>query len=130
MLELARVLHLIAMAFFVGGQLILAIVMVPAFRNAEPGPLDIGRRVILRNAARRFGYGSLVALGVLAVTGAAMAGEFGRWDDGTLHAKLALVALVGALIWAHTKRADRHALAGAILVASLAIVWLGVRLAH
>ena len=43
--------------------------------------------------------------------------------------KLALVALVIALALAHLRWAKVHALQGAILLASLAIVWLGVQLA-
>src|SRR5687767_6956792 len=86
--ELLRWLHLIAMAFFVGGQLLLAFVVVPALRGGAKGPLEAGKRVVMRRAARRFGVGSLVALGVLAVTGAGMAGEFDSWDEGALQAKL------------------------------------------
>ena len=59
-------LHLVAMAFFVGGQLMLAGIVVPVLRGlADRGPL--------RSAARRFGAGTLIALGVLAATGAALA---------------------------------------------------------
>lgn len=128
--DLLRWLHLVAMAFFVGGQLLLAFVVVPALKAGVKGPLDAVRRPIMRSAARRFGYGSLVALGVLAATGAAMAGDAGRWDDTTLHLKLALVGLVAALIVLHARRAHLHALAAVVLALSLAIVWLGVSLAH
>jgi uncharacterized membrane protein len=128
--ELMRWLHLIAMAFFVGGQILLALVVVPALRGGASGPLDAGKRVVMRRAARRFGYGSLIALAVLAATGAAMAGDLGRWSDGALHAKLALIVVAAALIVVHARRPDRHALAGAVLVVSLVIVWLGVALAH
>ncbi len=34
----------------------------------------------------------------LRVTGAVMASHHDRWSDATLHAKLALVALLGALV--------------------------------
>jgi putative copper export protein len=128
--EILRWLHLVAMAFFVGGQLLLALVVVPALRGSATGPLDAGKRLIMRRAARRFGYGSLVALGVLVLTGSAMAGEEGAWGEPELHAKLALVALSAGLIAWHARRPERHALAAAILVASLAIVFLGVLLAH
>jgi uncharacterized membrane protein len=52
-----RYLHLLAMAFFVGGQLFLAAVVVPTLRgDAE--------RARLRTVARRFGAGTLVAMAV------------------------------------------------------------------
>jgi uncharacterized membrane protein len=112
-------LHLVAMAFFVGGQLMLAGIVVPLLRG-----VDEGRP--LRAAARRFGGGTLVAIAVLVVTGAAMASHFHRWSDSTLQVKLALVALVGVLIGAHMKRPEWHAIDGTIFLVSLAIVWLGI----
>jgi len=118
-----RWLHLVAMAFFVGGQLFLAGVVVPALRGAETRPQ-------LRAIARRFGAGTLVAIGVLVATGAAMASHERLWDDGALHVKLGLVALVGALVVWHMRRPQQHALEGLIFLASLAIVWLGLDLAH
>lgn len=125
MWQAMRWLHLLAMAFFVGGQLVLAGAVVPAFRRTE------GReREPLRAIARRFGQGTLVAIAVLIATGAAMAGHFDRWGDGTLHVKLGLVALAGALVVWHMRRPQNHALEGAIFVVSLAIVWLGVAIAH
>lgn len=116
-------LHLVAMAFFVGGQLFLAAVVVPALRGSETRPQ-------LRAIARRFGAGTLVAIGVLLATGAAMASHYMLWDDPTLHVKLALVAVVGALVVWHMRRPQLHALEGLIFLASLAIVWLGISLAH
>jgi uncharacterized membrane protein len=125
MWEAVRWLHLLAMAFFVGGQLLLAAAVVPAFRGTE------GRdREPLRAIARRFGQGTLVALAVLIATGAAMASHFGDWDSSTLHVKLGLVVLVGVLVGAHLRRPTNHALDGAIFLVSLAIVWLGVAIAH
>jgi putative copper export protein len=120
---LLRAIHLLAMAFFVGGQLLLAVAVVPVER-AQPD------RERIRAVARRFGWGTLVAIGVLIATGAALAGEYDQWGSGTLHAKLALVALVAALIGWHLRRPDLRALDGAIFLVSLAIVWLGVALAH
>jgi putative copper export protein len=122
MWELLRWLHLLAMAFFVGGQMMLAAVVVPALRG--------GDRTSLRAMARRFGTGSLVALAVLLATGIPMAGHLGDWDRGVLQVKLALVVLAGALIGWHTRRPERHAIEGAVFLVSLAIVWLGVALAH
>ena len=115
-------LHLLAMAFFVGGQLVFGLAVVPLLRGDED-------REQLRAVARRFGYGSLGALLVLIVTGCALASHFQLWDSSTLHWKLALVALVILLALAHLRWAKAHALQGAILIASLAIVWLGVQLA-
>jgi putative copper export protein len=121
-MELVRVLHLLAMAFFVGGQLMLAAVVVPVLRG--------GDGTALRAAARRFGNATLVAVAVLLVTGSVMASEYDRWNDGTLQVKLALVVLVGGLVVAHMRRPQLHALEGLVFVGSLAIVWLGVALAH
>jgi uncharacterized membrane protein len=112
-------LHLIAMAFFVGGQLMLAAVVVPLLRG-----VDEGRP--LRAAARRFGAGTLLAVGILVATGAAMASHYHRWGDSTLHVKLALVVLVAVLIAVHMKRPELHAIDAAIFLVSLAIVWLGI----
>jgi uncharacterized membrane protein len=123
--EAIRWLHLLAMAFFVGGQIVLAAAVVPAFRGAEGAD-----REPLRTIARRFGQGTIVAIAVLVVTGAAMASHFGDWRSPTLHVKLALVVLVGVLVGVHIRRPTNHALDGAIFLVSLAIVWLGVALAH
>ena len=120
---LVRALHLVAMAFFVGGQLLLAAAVVPVERRA-------GDRERMAAIARRFGWGTLVAIGILVVTGAALATEFTQWGHRTLHVKLALVLLVAALIVAHMRRPQLRAIDGAIFVFSLAIVWLGVALAH
>jgi putative copper export protein len=115
-------LHLLAMAFFVGAQLVFGIAVVPILRN-DPDPER------MRSIARRFGFGSLIALGVLVITGWAMASHYDLWDSSTLQWKLALVLLVVALTLLHLRRPKLHALQGAILLASLAIVWLGLELA-
>ncbi|MBV9682722.1 MAG: hypothetical protein JO046_13075 [Solirubrobacterales bacterium] len=112
-------LHLLAMAFFVGGQLMLAAVVVPVLRRA-------GEREALRAAARRFGIGTLIAFAVLILSGASMATHLHRWSDSTLQVKLGLVVLVGMLIGAHLRRPQAHALDAAMFLVSLAIVWLGV----
>jgi uncharacterized membrane protein len=118
-----RWLHVIAMAFFVGGQMFLAAVVVPVERSAPD-------RERLRAMARRFGYGTLLAIGVLLVTGSIMASHDDKWDDTTLQVKLGLVAFVAVLVIWHMQRPMLHALEGAIFIASLAIVWLGLVLAH
>lgn len=116
-------LHLLAMAFFVGGQIVFGVAVVPVLRN---GP----DREPMRAVARRFGYGSLAALGVLIVTGWAMASHYGLFGDSTLQLKLGLVGLVVALAVAHLRWPRLHLLQGAILLATLVIVWLGVQLAN
>jgi uncharacterized membrane protein len=118
-------LHLLAMAFFVGGQLVFGIAVVPVLRGDEADPA----RERMRGIARRFGYGSLVALGVLVLTGWAMASHYDLWDSSTLQWKLGLVVLVIGLALLHLRRPKMHALQGAILLASLVIVWLGLELA-
>src|SRR6476620_7905247 len=109
MWELLRWLHLIAMAFFVGGQLMLAAVVVPVLRGGDKEPIRV--------AARRFGVGSLIALAVLAATGSAMAGHFQDWSRTELQVKLVLVVGIVALVIAHAKRPTWHVLEGAIFLA-------------
>jgi uncharacterized membrane protein len=118
-----RWLHVLAMAFFVGGQLVLAVAVVPAERGAPD-------RTRLRAVARRFGYGTLVAIAVLLATGSAMASHFHLWSAGTLQLKLTLVVLVAVLLVWHMRRPTMHALEAAVFVLSLVIVWLGLTLAH
>jgi uncharacterized membrane protein len=120
---LIRYLHLLALAFFVGGQLMLAAVVVPVERRAP-------ERQRMRAIARRFGWGTLLALGVLLSTGIALATHFDLWSDGTLQLKLALVALAGVLIGWHIRSPERRELDAMIFLVSLAIVWLGLTLAH
>jgi uncharacterized membrane protein len=64
-----RYLHLLAMAFFVGGQLFLAAAVVPSLR----ADADRDR---LRAIARRFGWGTLAAITVLIGTGIPLASHF------------------------------------------------------
>jgi uncharacterized membrane protein len=118
-----RWLHLLAMAFFVGGQLMLAVVVVPVERRGG----DLER---LRQIARRFGYGTLAALIVLVSTGSAMATHLDLWGDGTFEIKLALVAAVAVLLLWHVSRPTWHLLEGLIFMVSLAIVWIGLYLAN
>ena len=118
-----RALHLIAMAFFVGGQLFLVAALVPVERRS-PEPER------MRRVARRFAYGTLVAVGVLIATGIALAANFAQWGRPALHVKLALVTVTAVLIIWHIRSPGLRALEGAIFAASLAIVWLGLVLAH
>ena len=112
-------LHLLAMAFFVGGQLMLAAIVVPLLRGVSGGQP-------LRAAARRFGFGTLAAFAVLIGTGVAMAAHGHRWHDSTLQVKLGLVVLVAILIAVHMRKPTWHVLDAAIFLTSLAIVWLGI----
>jgi uncharacterized membrane protein len=112
-------LHLLGMAFFVGGQLMLAAVVVPALRGLED-------REPMRAAARRFGIGTVIALVVLIASGAALASHEHKWSDSTLHVKMALIAVVAVVIAAHLRRPQSHVLDGLVFVLSLAIVWLGI----
>jgi uncharacterized membrane protein len=116
-------LHLLAMAFFVGGQLVVAVAVVPVERR-------LADRDRLRAIARRFGIGSLVALVVLVATGIAMATEYRFWDLDTLQVKLGLVGGVIVLTALHLVWPRLRVLQVVILLASLAIVWLGLELAH
>lgn len=122
-MTLVRYLHLLAMAFFVGGQLFLVAAVVPSLR-AEAD------RERLRSVARRFGWGTLVAIAVLIGTGIPLASRFRQWESTTLHVKLGLVVAVAGLTAWHMRRPQMHALEGGIFVGSLAIAWLGVSLAH
>lgn len=113
--------HLLAMTFFLGGQLVFGLAVVPVLR----GDADRER---MRAIARRFGYGSLVALGVLVVTGWAMASHYDLFGDSTLQWKLALVGAVIGLTIVHLRKPKLHALQAAILGITLVIVWLGLEL--
>jgi len=117
-----RWLHVLAMALFVGGQLVLVVAIIPALRGSQGEAL--------RAIARRFGWASLAALAVLIATGSALASHDMRWTSGTLHVKLALVVGVGALIGWHLRRPGAHFIEALVFLVSLAIVWLGLALAH
>ena len=114
--------HLLAMAFFLGGQLVVGLALVPVERK-NPDPER------LRAVARRFGIGSAVALGVLLATGIAMASHFSLWSLDTLQIKLVLVAVLIVLTLVHLRFPRAHALQAAILVLTLAVVWLGLDIA-
>jgi uncharacterized membrane protein len=120
---LIRFLHVAALAFFLGGQIMLVAVVVPAVRHS-------GDEGAMRAVARRFGIGSAVALVVLIATGVALAEHVGRWEDSTLHAKLGLLVLIGVLTGMHIARPGNRALSVALFLTTVAIVWLGVELAH
>lgn len=121
-------IHLLAMAFFVGGQLFLGAAVVPVFRSqgGSEGPAHEWMAPI----ARRFGWGSLVALGVALVTGAAMASHLDLWSSTALNVKMTLVIIAIVLVALHvfvTKGSNRI-LQTLILLDSLAIVLVATAL--
>ena len=122
-MTVVRYLHELAFIFFVGGQLALTLAVTPAIRRH-------GTDAAMKEAARRFGMGSAVALLVLIATGIAMASHFDDWARGVLHVKLALVALVLILLGLHVVRPRTRGLSLLLVLVSLAIVWCGVDLAH
>jgi putative copper export protein len=117
-----RFLHLIAVAFFVGGQLMLATVVTPALRGQD--------RTLMREAAKRFGIGSAIALVVIIGTGVAMASHYHLWSSSTLHWKIGLLVVVFALTGLHTRTPYTRLISLATLAISVVIVLLGVSLAH
>ena len=122
-MTVVRFLHVLALAFFVGGQLMLVVTVLPVLRRE-------GDPEAIRAIARRFGIGSLVALAVLAATGAAMADRYDRWDDSLLQIKLMFVGLIGALLVLHVAAPRSRWPAIAVFAATLVTLWLGVNLAH
>jgi uncharacterized membrane protein len=120
---LIRWLHLLAMAFFVGGQMMLAAAVVPVAKRSADWES-------LRAIARRFAQGTLVALGMLIATGTALAFHLHLWSNHTFDLKLALVLIICALLVWHICHPDLHALEAAVFLLSLAIVWIGLYLAN
>ena len=115
-------LHLLGIAFFVGGQLMLAIVVVPALRGQD--------EALMRGAAKRFGIASVVALAVIVATGIAMASHYELWDNSTLQAKIGLLVFVLVLVALHTVTPYTRAISIVVLLTSIVIMWLGVDLMH
>ena len=121
-------IHLLAMAFFIGGQLFLGIAVVPVFR--AQGGSDGPAHAWMVPIARRFGWASLVALAVALVTGAAMASNQNLWQESALNIKMTLVVIAIVLVCLHvfvTKGANRL-LQTLILLDSLAIVLVATAL--
>ena len=121
--EWIRWLHLLAMAFFVGGQLVLIAAVVPAFRGAD-------ERTRLRVIARRFGWGRCSRCSscsrperpwpITSCSGApGSSSSNSRWSRSP-----------GCSSLAHLRRPQQHWLEGLVFAVSLAIVWLGVALSH
>jgi uncharacterized membrane protein len=131
--SIVRAVHVLAAMAFVGGQLVLSLVLVPVLRR----DLDEGVRApVLRAAGRRFGLvTNAVVLPAAVVSGIALAvhrdvgwSTFGEPGYGRLlSTKLAFVVLAVGLAAAHGVTASRRpgrgrglALAG--LASSVAIV--------
>lgn len=114
-------LHVVAMAFFLGGQLMLAGTVVPVERsNPDPDRM--------KAIARRFGAGSLIALAVLLFTGITMASHYDLWSNGPFQTKMALVVALIVSVGLHLRFPKAHALMGLTFVLTLGIVWIGLDL--
>lgn len=120
--ELIRFLHVVALALFVGGQIMLVVAIVPVLRG-QPEELMLG-------VARRFGIASAVAIVVLLATGIAMASHYSLWGDETLQAKLVVLALAAVLTGLHIASPRSRAVSLGLAASSLLVVWLGVALTH
>jgi uncharacterized membrane protein len=120
--ELIRFLHIVGLALFVGGQIMLVVAIVPALRG-QPDEVMVA-------VARRFGLASGVAIAILLATGIAMASHYSRWEDETLQAKLAVLVLVAVLTGLHIATPRTRIVSLALTASSLLVVWLGVVLTH
>jgi putative copper export protein len=117
-------LHVVAMAFFLGGQIMLAFTVVPVMR-AEPAQPER-----IKQIAQRFGVGSLIALGVLLLTGMSLASHFQLWDYEPFQVKMALVIATIVSVLLHMLRGNSHVLMGITFLLTLATVYAGVNLTH
>ena len=118
-----RFLHILAIVFFVGGQLMLAIAIAPAVRRT-------GDAETMRLIARRFGIGSVAALALAVATGIAMASHFSLWSSNILQLKLMLLVLVAVLTGLHVFSPESRGVAYGIMASSLLVLWLGVKLTY
>lgn len=120
--ELVRFLHILALAMFVGGQLTLAVAIVPVLRGRADDQM--------RRVARRFGIASVAAFLLLLATGIAMASEFALWENETLQAKLAVIVLLAVLTGLHIAAPQSRPVQIGLVASSLLVVWFGVELSH
>ena len=138
--SMVRFAHVLAATGWVGGQLVLSFVVVPAVRATVDAPAQ--RAALLRQTGQRFATAAnVVLLPTLVVTGLALvshrqiaAGDLSSTTYGRLlAAKLALVVASVALAAAHGIVARRRTGAGrslaiAALAASVGIVALATAL--
>ncbi len=117
-------LHVVAMAFFLGGQIMLAFTVVPVMRAEPAQPKRI------KAIAQRFGIGSLIALAVLLFTGLMMANHFQLWDYEPFQIKMGLVVATIISVLIHMAKGGSHVLMGITFMLTLATVYAGVNLTH
>lgn len=117
-------LHVVAMAFFLGGQIMLAFTVVPVMREEPAQPERI------REIAQRFGVGSLIALAVLVFTGMLLGSHFQLWDYGPFQIKMGLVVATILAVFIHMMKGNSHALMGITFLLTLATVYAGVNITH
>ena len=121
-------LHLLAMAVFVGGQLVFGLALAPVY--VKQGGSEGSAHEWMQPIARRFGWASLGALVVLLATGASMASHLDLWSSTALNVKLGLVALAIVLTCIHVfvVHGSNRLLQSLILLDSLAIVLVATTL--
>ncbi len=117
--DVLLIIHLLAMAFFVGGQLVLASVLVPVMKGKPE----------MKLLARRFGHMSGIALVLSILTGAYMASHNNQWGDSILQAKIATLIVLFGVMGYHMQHGDKRWAEPVMATLSLAIVVLGVALA-
>jgi uncharacterized membrane protein len=120
---LVRFFHIVAIVFFVGGQLMLIAAVGPAVRKR-------GDEETMRVIARRFGVSNIAALAVVVTTGVAMASHFSLWHSDVLRAKLMALVLVAVLLALHVLSPTSRAVSYGAAAASLLVLWLGVKLTY
>jgi len=121
-------LHLLAMAVFVGGQLVFGLALAPVY--VRQGGSEGSAHEWMQPIARRFGWASLGALVVLLATGASMASHLDLWSSTALNVKLGLVAVAIVLTCIHVfvVHGSNRLLQSLILLDSLAIVLVATTL--
>ena len=84
----------------------------------------------MRVIARRFGIGSVAALGLAIATGVALASHYLLWDSNVLQVKLMVLVLVGVLTGLHVASPKSRAVSYGVVAASLLVLWFGVKLTY